>query len=117
MGDTIPFARTQTNYFGEPLVGVGEDSKDLSFPDMKKLSAAYGYPYVSVCHNGEISRALTEALSVNGPVICEVFVSRDQNFEPKSAAKRLPDGHTGVSSARGCVTISFRGRDGPEYVD
>ena len=84
--------QTQTNYFGEPLVGVGEDSKDLSFPDMKKLSAAYGYPYVSVCHNGEISRALTEALSVNGPVICEVFVSRDQNFEPKSAAKRLPDG-------------------------
>jgi acetolactate synthase-1/2/3 large subunit len=25
-------------------------------------------------------------------VICEVFVTTDQNFEPKSAAKRLPDG-------------------------
>lgn len=84
--------QTQTNYFGEPLVGVGEDSKDLSFPDMKKLSGAYGYPYVSACHNGEIRKALADTLSVKGPVICEVFVSRDQNFEPKSAAKRLPDG-------------------------
>ena len=25
-------------------------------------------------------------------MICEVFVTLDQNFEPKSAAKRLPDG-------------------------
>lgn len=84
--------QTQKNYFGEPLVGIGDDSRDLSFPDMEKLSAAYGYPYVSARHNGEIDQALLHTLSVNGPVICEVFVSRDQNFEPKSAAKRLPDG-------------------------
>jgi len=84
--------QTQKNYFGEPLVGIGDDSRDLSFPDMEKLSAAYGYPYVRARHNGEIDQALLRTLSVNGPVICEVFVSRDQNFEPKSAAKRLPDG-------------------------
>lgn len=84
--------QTQKNYFGEPLVGIGEDSRDLSFPDMEKLSAAYGYPYVCACHNGEIDQALLHTLSQDGPVLCEVFVSRDQNFEPKSAAKRLPDG-------------------------
>ena len=84
--------QTQKNYFGEPLVGIGDDSRDLSFPDMEKLSAAYGYPYVSAHHNGEIDQALLRTMSLDGPVICEVFVSRDQNFEPKSAAKRLPDG-------------------------
>ncbi len=84
--------QTQKNYFGEPLVGIGDDSGDLSFPDMKKLSGAYGYPYVCARHNGEIDQALRDTLSLNGPAICEVFVSRDQNFEPKSAAKRLPDG-------------------------
>ncbi|PPK83562.1 acetolactate synthase-1/2/3 large subunit [Lacrimispora xylanisolvens] len=84
--------QTQKNYFGEPLVGIGDDSRDLSFPDMEKLSAAYGYPYVSARHNSEIDQALVHTLSLDGPVICEVFVSRDQNFEPKSAAKRLPDG-------------------------
>lgn len=36
--------------------------------------------------------AIETALRTDGPVICEIFVSRDQNFEPKSAAKRLPDG-------------------------
>jgi acetolactate synthase-1/2/3 large subunit len=36
--------QTQKNYFGEPLVGIGVDSHDLSFPDMEKLAAAYGYP-------------------------------------------------------------------------
>ena len=84
--------QTQKNFFGEPLVGIGEDSMDLSFPDMAKLSGAYGYPYVSIHNNGELEKGIEETLSIEGPVICEVFVSRDQNFEPKSSAKRLPDG-------------------------
>ena len=84
--------QTQKNFFGEPLVGIGVDSRDLSFPDMEKLAAAYGYPYVKACHNSELGDAIEQALAMEGPVICEVFVSMDQNFEPKSAAKRLPDG-------------------------
>lgn len=84
--------QTQKNFFGEPLVGVGDDSRDLSFPEMEKLSAAYGYPYVSIHHNSELGERLSKVLSMDGPVICEIFVSRDQNFEPKSSAKRLPDG-------------------------
>lgn len=84
--------QTQKNFFKEPLVGIGTDSGDLSFPSMGKLAWAYGYPYVSACHNGELVRAIEETLSMEGPVICEVFVTIDQNFEPKAAAKRLPDG-------------------------
>lgn len=84
--------QTQKNFFGEPLVGIGEDSFDLSFPDMKKLSAAYGYPYEEIHHNDQMKEVISSVLAQNGPVICEVFVTKDQNFEPKSAAKRLPDG-------------------------
>ena len=84
--------QTQRNFFQPPMVGVGEDSGDLSFPDMEKLAAAYGYPYVCAHRNCELSGAIEQALSMEGPVICEVFVSRDQNFEPKSSAKRLDDG-------------------------
>ena len=36
--------------------------------------------------------AVDEALKTDGAVFCEIFVSTDQNFEPKSATKRLPDG-------------------------
>lgn len=88
--------QTQKNFFGEPLVGIGVDSglhgNDLSFPEMEKLAAAYGYPYVAAHHNGELAAAIEETLAMEGPVICEVFVTKDQNFEPKSSAKRLPDG-------------------------
>ena len=40
----------------------------------------------------ELAKAVEQTLAVEGPVICEIFVSMDQNFEPKSSAKRLPDG-------------------------
>lgn len=84
--------QTQKNFFGEPLVGIGVDSKDLSFPSMEKLAWAYGYPYVSARHNGELGQAIEKTLAMKGPVICEIFVTMDQNFEPKSSAKRLEDG-------------------------
>lgn len=84
--------QTQKNFFGKPLVGIGVDSGDLSFPSMEKIAAAYGYPYVGVHHNSELAEAVEQTLAMDGPVICEVFVSQDQNFEPKSSAKRLPDG-------------------------
>lgn len=84
--------QTQKNFFGEPLVGIGVDSFDLSFPDMGKLAAAYGYPYVAAHHNSELAAAVEKTLATEGPAICEAFVTMDQNFEPKSAAKRLPDG-------------------------
>lgn len=35
---------------------------------------------------------LDEALAVDGPAFVEIFVSKEQNFEPKSATKRLEDG-------------------------
>ena len=85
--------QTQTNLFSEnPLVGVGGDSFDLSFPDFKRLARAYGFPYVRAEHNSQLAGTVEKALSIEGPVICEIKVDTKQNFEPKSSAKKLPDG-------------------------
>ena len=67
------------------------DSGDLSFPALDKLAAAYGYLRVSKAQQ-RAGGGCGETLAAEGPAICEVFVSMDQNFEPKSSAKRLPDG-------------------------
>lgn len=83
--------QTQKNFFGEPLVGIGADSGDLSFPSMEKLAYAYGYPYQKIESNGQLSE-LGQTLHAPGPCICEVFVDTKQRFEPKSASKRLEDG-------------------------
>lgn len=90
--------QTQTNLFrGEPLVGIGIDSgmggvQDLSFPDMEKIAHAYGYPFIRAHHNEELHDAVAKTLATDGPAICEIMVTLTQQFLPKSAAKRLPDG-------------------------
>ena len=77
----------------------GPESNDLEFPDLEKISYAYGYPYYKCLNNQQISKTLNEVFSEQGPVICEVFVSTEQMFEPKSATRRLDDG-TLVSAPR-----------------
>ena len=85
--------QTQNNLFHEHCkIGIGPESGDLSFPDFEKLSMAFGYKYLSAHSNAEMRKMVDEALTVEGPVFCEVFVSATQNFEPKSATKRLEDG-------------------------
>lgn len=84
--------QTQTNLFEKNFVGIGPQSGDLSFPDMAKIADAYGYPYFSCDGNEHLAEVLEQTLAVNGPAICEIFVSKEQNFEPKSATKRLEDG-------------------------
>ncbi len=90
--------QTQTNLFrGEPLVGIGIDSgmggvQDLSFPDMEKIAHAYGFPFIRAHHNEELHDVVAETLATDGPAICEIMVTLTQQFLPKSAAKRLPDG-------------------------
>ncbi|WP_456089099.1 thiamine pyrophosphate-binding protein [Oribacterium parvum] len=91
--------QTQNSFFGKPLVGIGVDSgmdgegTDLSFPSLEKLAHAYGYPYISIHSNKELSEGIEKTLSQDGPVLCEVFVSLTQQFLPKSSAKRDKDGN------------------------
>ena len=91
--------QTQNSFFGKPLVGIGVDSgmdgegTDLSFPSLEKLAHAYGYPYVSIHSNKELSEGIEKTLTQEGPVLCEVFVSLTQQFLPKSGAKRDKEGN------------------------
>lgn len=85
--------QTQNNLFNEHCkVGIGPESGDLAFPDFKKLAAAFSYPYYCAHSNADMKTAVAQTLAIEGPVICEIFVSIEQNFEPKSATKRLEDG-------------------------
>lgn len=84
--------QTQTNFFGEPFVGIGPQSHDLEFPDMKKIAYAYDYPFFRCESNDALEETIRQVFATEGAVICEIMVSTDQNFEPKSSTKRLEDG-------------------------
>ena len=84
---------TQSNLFSDhSKVGIGEESGDLSFPDFKKISEAFGYPYYSAYSNKEMKEVVDKVLSLDGPVFCEIFTDTEQRWEPKSSTKRLEDG-------------------------
>ncbi len=84
--------QTQTNFFGEPYVGIGPQSNDLEFPDMKKIAYAYDYPFFRCESNDTLAETIEQVFATEGAVICEIMVNIEQNFEPKSATKRLEDG-------------------------
>lgn len=85
--------QTQNNLFsGHSKVGIGPESGDLSFPDYGKLAVAFGYPYLAAHSNEEMKELVDRALEHDGAVFCEIFVSPEQVFEPKSGTKKLEDG-------------------------
>lgn len=84
---------TQSNLFSEHTkVGIGPESKDLSFPDFEKIATAFGYKYFSAKSNEEMKAVVGKVLSESGPLFCEIFTDTNQAWEPKSSAKKLPDG-------------------------
>ena len=84
---------TQNNLFSEhSKVGIGPESGDLSFPNFKKIAEAFGYKYFSSSSNKEMKKVVSTALTTDGPIFCEIFTDTEQVWEPKSSAKKLPDG-------------------------
>ncbi len=85
--------QTQNNLFKEhSKVGIGPESHDLAFPNFAKLSAAFGIPYYCAHSNVEMRQVVDAVLAEENFALCEIFVSTQQIFEPKSATKRLEDG-------------------------
>jgi len=83
---------TQQRMFHANYVGLGPDSGDLGFPSMEKIALAYGYPYCSCTENIQVKATIEKVLAQSGAFICEIFVDKEQAYEPKSSAKLLPDG-------------------------
>ena len=84
---------TQNNIFSEySKVGIGPESGDLAFPSFEKIASAFGYKYISIRTGNELADKLGEALNTDGTLLCEVFTDTTQVWEPKSSARRNPDG-------------------------
>ena len=83
---------TQRTYFHEPLVGIGPESGDISFPDLSKLVPAYGLSFLRCEKMEEMDAAINWAMEQETACICEMMLSTDQITEPKAASKRLSNG-------------------------
>lgn len=77
---------TQKAFFKGKFTG-SNPSSGVICPDLSKIAAAYGIPYLSVSANGQVLRdTISRTLSTDGPVICEVHMHPEQTLFPKSAS-------------------------------
>lgn len=88
-GGYLSIRSTQSNFFGR-LTGESPAS-GVSFPDFVKVGCAYGIPSVRVDRVSMLSQ-VREALDRPGPALVEVVLDPQQEFEPRSRSKQLPDG-------------------------
>lgn len=83
--------QTQSNLFKGALAGISKEN-GISFPDMEKISFAFGIPYLRIASTEFLDRQIQEVLNYDNAVICEVMIDKRQFFEPKLSSKILPDG-------------------------
>ncbi len=84
--------QTQNAYFKKPLIGVGPESHDLEFPQMKDLAATFHFSHGCITSNEKIEEEMAEVMKLPLPAIIEVHCSTLQKTEPKASSRKLPDG-------------------------
>lgn len=87
----LSIRQTQRNLFQPPFIGIDSQS-GVGFPNFEKLADAFGVGYYRIEKENTASSIAASVLESDGPCICEVIVDPNQNFEPKSSSKVLPDG-------------------------
>ena len=80
---------SQANFF-KRFIGESPES-GVSFPDMVKVGAAYGFPSVRL-EGADFEKKLAEMLAMDGPVVMDALLDPNQGFEPKLSSRQLPDG-------------------------
>jgi acetolactate synthase-1/2/3 large subunit len=80
---------TQSGFFGR-LTGESA-ATGASLPDMVKVGCAYGIPSIRIDRASQLEQ-IDRALAAEGPALIDVVLDPNQEFEPRSKARQLPDG-------------------------
>jgi acetolactate synthase-1/2/3 large subunit len=83
--------QTQMKYFSDNITGCGPES-GLFFPNFQKIANAYELKFKRISNSRNLKKNLEQVLSHDGPIICEIKLDKNQEFEPKASSKLYPDG-------------------------
>jgi len=82
---------TQSKFFEGRFIGTDKES-GVSFPELKKISQAYGIKYFKASGSSSLAGVIEEVLEFPEAAICEVICLRDQEIVPTVASFRKKDG-------------------------
>ena len=84
--------QTQAAYFQDNMFGIGPNN-GVSLPDFVSVGRAFRLPAIRVESSQDwLSEATQELLNNADAALIEVVVDPNQNFSPKLASRKLPDG-------------------------
>ena len=96
--DGYQFVRmSQGGYNINPPFGT-DASDGVPIPNMEKVTKAYGLNYLSCEKPEDLEMKVKQTLAAEGPTVCEVFVSKDLQVEPRLKSVARPDGTFGMPS-------------------
>ncbi len=78
-------------FFDKRLIGT-DKSSGVSFPELEKISFAYGIKYVKLDNYLSIKTNLNEIMNYEGPLICEVICDINQKVAPNVSSFKKEDG-------------------------
>ena len=78
----------QEVYFESNFLATQSNS-GYSAPDFVKVAKAYGLQAKKIDNHHNLRRKIKEALSIKGPVICDVWVPENAKLIPKLTARRV----------------------------
>lgn len=88
----LTIRHTEIALFGPDRLSGCTNETGVSFPNLGKVSEAYGFKYFEISSEKSLEENIQKILNTPGPVFCNVFMPQDQFLGPKSAVKVKADG-------------------------
>lgn len=82
---------TQKNFCDSRMIGESPQN-GVSFPELRKIAKAYGINYMKISKRADLDAKIEQLKEINGAVICEVIMPREQLLIPRVASKKLDNG-------------------------
>lgn len=87
----VSIRQTQDSFFESRYVGCGPES-GVGLPEILRVAEAYGLPTAAIRSHSGMQEEIERVLGAPGPVVCEVLLAPEQNFHPRVASEKKPDG-------------------------
>ncbi len=79
---------THLNYFHKEF--ASDPKTGINFPNFENLTKAWGFKYIKIKNNQDLNK-ISEVMSFNGPVVCELMIDPMQPILPKWSAGKYAD--------------------------
>ena len=58
----------------------------MTLPDLGAVTKAYGLPFVRIADKTDLNRQIRAVLDTDGPVVCEVMISPNEERIPRASS-------------------------------